>query len=275
MRKVSTTKVPAGVFLLILLLGIAWGANAYNEAQRKKNPPKPKEYIGSVSGSTVKGNGNGLVLYFQNINGIDVGTQTSCPSGWTEAIDGYGPHYIGVLAYDFYTDGSGGTGGGFIVPGGPPPPPPTGTPTGTPPATPGGDNPDDPPTTPSGGGGGGGEEEPEIPSAPPITPGPDPNDTPEKALERYNKEQAAKGGGVSFWQSLVSEVYAAGYTNYFLTDVAFGSDDVCSLTSLHVVPVFQISQNFLEETTHMYSDACSIDPNTGIVTCNRCKVCRK
>lgn len=96
-------------------------------------PPK-EESSAPVVLAQVAGNGgteNLSVLYYRTANGqpVNVSNPPTCPSGWTQALDGYGPHYIALINYDWLSGGTGGTGGGWGRPDDPPtiiiPPPPT------------------------------------------------------------------------------------------------------------------------------------------------------
>lgn len=269
------------VLLVILLTLLAQGIVWYEEKRNEGKPEMPKEFIGSVSGSTFKGNGNGLTIYFKSSDGTDYGTQTSCPAGWTEVLDGYGPHYVGLLAYDWFDDGTGGTGGGFLPGGGVPPGGP-GLPPNSP--IPGDPPPPDDPDPPNPGDGDvppPDSREPTDPDPPEdpepaITPGPDADETVDELNDRLNKEgQEQTGTTGSLWGQLINTSYAVN-VSYYLTDIGFGSDDLCTLSSLVVVPMMQISQNqTATRESHRYSDACSVHPTTGTITCNRCKICRK
>ncbi len=89
-----------------------------------------KAYVDAQGGGGGGGTGGGsLAIYYRTVNGVPQGgPMPTCPSGWTQTLQGYGPHYIAVVAYDWLQGGTGGTGGGF---GGTPPyadppqPPPT------------------------------------------------------------------------------------------------------------------------------------------------------
>lgn len=67
--------------------------------------------------------GGSLVLFYKTLSNLPP-SPPSCPNGYTPlSWTGYGPHYLGILGYDWYMNGSGGSGGGF---GGTPPPVPDG-----------------------------------------------------------------------------------------------------------------------------------------------------
>lgn len=230
----------------------------------------------------VTGNGEGInsmVLYFKTVNGVALGDST-CPAGWTSAMKGFGPHYVGVIGFD-WQDESGDDLWGYI-PGRPsttterepkdPPPPPE--PEG--PTTGGGST---PPEDGGGEGGDGGEDKPEKPQPDNITPGPGPYDKDDSPpvpgpgkgpddlpfLLKDNKAFA-----------LIPRARAQAVGNYFITAVGIGSDSVCSDSNNHVVPVQTIYNNGLQPVRdRMYSMACYTDPQSGITECNRCRICVK
>jgi hypothetical protein len=105
-----------------------------------------KGYVLAQTGGVTVGAGS-IVLYYKTLNGTPVGPIPSCPAGWTyQHSNWYGPHYIGVISYDYFYNGSGGSGGGF-----------GGTAPYNPPTGPGvtvGGPPPDPPPAPGGGTGG-------------------------------------------------------------------------------------------------------------------------
>ena len=225
-----------------------------------------------VLAQSVVGQGDALTLFFKDSNGVDQGSQITCPTGWRVALDGYGPHYIGVLAYDWLQGGSGGTGGGFLQPPSGPPPP-----TGPPPTTGGGipeplprpvpsgppeEPPPPPPSPPKNGG---------PPPGPAVTPGPNPNQTPDEA----QKENQKKHPSGFLWPNILNTAFAQNTVTYILRAIGIGSDSVCSATNLTVVSVWQVSQNTPSKSSDLYADACSTHPITGAVTCNRCMVCVK
>jgi hypothetical protein len=90
-----------------------------------------KGFLLAQTGGVTTGAGS-VVLYYKTTqigSGPVTGTAPSCPTGWTYQQSGYGPHYIGVISYDYLNGGTGGTGGGFgsaapDTTATPPPPPP-------------------------------------------------------------------------------------------------------------------------------------------------------
>ncbi len=90
-------------------------------------------YVNGRVGAAGGGSGAGsVVLYYKTLNGTAVGGIPQCPTGWTfKHDDWYGPHYLGMLAYDWSYNGTaggfGGGGGAYGNPNqaGPPPNPPT------------------------------------------------------------------------------------------------------------------------------------------------------
>jgi len=79
-----------------------------------------QDYVSAQGGG---GGGGSVVLYYKTVDGIVAGGAPTCPTDWTEEYSGYGPHYLGLLAYDWFNGGSGGTGGGFSDEGNPDAPP--------------------------------------------------------------------------------------------------------------------------------------------------------
>ncbi len=174
------------------------------------------------------------------------GTAAACPSGWTTALHGYGPHYIGITTYGLLVSGveqgwtdpwwyPGDPGGSYSGPGGevppdsgdpadPPPPPEPGTPHGG-----GGNN----------GGGGVDGGEPADPPPPPEPPGPEtpgggypepPTGAPGGGNETFlptTKKNFAVSQKKNTWRLIkvaLAQTLPTGQ-EYFTKDVAIGSDD--------------------------------------------------
>lgn len=78
-----------------------------------------KGYVDAALGG---GGGDSLILYYRTDSGNPT-PAPSCPTDYSELFTGYGPHYLGVLNYDWYSSGSGGSGGGFPAGGTSSPPP--------------------------------------------------------------------------------------------------------------------------------------------------------
>lgn len=240
-------------------------------------PPVPSFYQDIKAEVTGNGEGiNSMVLYFKTVNGVALGDST-CPAGWTSAMKGFGPHYVGVIGYD-WQDENGDDWWGYIPwrpattttsttrePSDPPPPPEPGGPTtggGSPP-------PED----------GGGEDKPEKPQPDNITPGPGPYDkdnsppVPGPGKGPDDLPSLLKGNKAF---ALIPRARAQAVGNYFITAVGIGSDSVCSDSNNHVVPVQTIYNNGLQPVRdRMYSMACYTDPQSGITECNRCRICVK
>lgn len=212
-----------------------------------------------------------MVIYFKEIDGAGVGN-TSCPAGWSEALYGYGPHYLGLVNYDWKYETTGG--GGFNGGGGQPTPPtiPIG-----PPAIPGGGHaPPGGPGGAGGGGGGGGGGGPGGPGGGGAPNGPSGPTTPPGG----GGEPPPPPGGGSGSQTYdlfqwISTAYAQEATNYYIKDVAIGSDSVCSQSKYAVAPFETIYKNALYgKTVRLYSEACFVNASSS-EECNRCRVCYK
>ncbi len=250
------------------------------------------------------GGAGSLVRYFQEIDGTPTTLleNVTCPSGWTEALNGYGPHYIGVLAYNTIQDGIvygfNGFDDFFYPPGGPPthepsdpPPPPEpggpqvpgGEPPGGP-STPSGDPPI-PPTEPG---------EPYYPPeggpyAPPDYGPPEPGGVPSEGPPNEGNLPAPPSNPGAYMvprnykkitkiQNLIfpvahAQINTPGYT---IDAVAIGSDSVCSQSWKSVVSSSEMYNNGLDSNIfRLYSHACYTSSVTGATTCNRCRVCVK
>jgi hypothetical protein len=63
---------------------------------------------------------------------------------------------------------------------------------------------------------------------------------------------------------------------YFVKDLAIGSDSVCSDSENVIVPFEKIYTNMTTpKTWSAESSACFTNATTGIKVCNRCRVCVK
>lgn len=58
--------------------------------------------------------GGSVVIYYRTISNVPAAIP-SCPAGWNQSpvYTGYGPHYIGVFAHDWFNQNVAGNGGGF------------------------------------------------------------------------------------------------------------------------------------------------------------------
>lgn len=256
--------------------------------------PKAKVYA-QVAGNG-GANSNVLITYYQEhttaAGVVTGGSQASCPSGWTQMFNGYGPHYIGLIINDWVQYGVEGSGGfdwwtppppDGIPPTGrdpqdppppddPPPPPPPGD--DDPPPPPDNPPPQDPPAEPT----------PEPPGPDNITPGPDPyeKDTsppvpgPGKGPEDlpYRLEQ---GNSIAnLFKGAISTASAQSLQRIITRGVVIGSDSVCSKSVRTVVPTNTIYNNGIQPSrVRLYSEACFVDPTTNDTYCNRCYICYK
>jgi hypothetical protein len=221
------------------------------------------------------------------------GAAAACPSGWTTAVHGYGPHYIGITTYGLLVGGveqgwtdpwwyPGDPGGSYRGPGGevpedtddepPEDEPRPGEPRDPPPGGGGGEEPEDPPPPPEGGG--------------PITPGGgyDPPPPTEEApnggesASLRSRKKIVDNADKNVWR-LVRVAHAQSLPagqEYFVKDMAIGSDSVCSDSENAIVPFEKIYNNMTTpKTWSAESSACFTDASTGIKVCNRCYVCVK
>jgi hypothetical protein len=82
------------------------------------------DYLQTQISAAGAGSGGSVVLFYKTVNGVSTST-VNCPTNWTEEYRGYGPHFMGILNYDWqytsngatYEGGFGGTG----MAGNPPP----------------------------------------------------------------------------------------------------------------------------------------------------------
>ena len=143
----NPTQNPPGGSGLLTALGTNLGVNATNPSttltvggeisvsnNKIRNLTAPTNsddavnlgYLNNVLAAGGPGSGGGsLVVYGKSVGGAVVGGDLTCPSGWNPVMTGYGPHFLGVFAYDWYQNGTGGTGGGFASGGSTPAPPPS------------------------------------------------------------------------------------------------------------------------------------------------------
>jgi len=276
MSRVQTRLVLlGGLAILAMLVGPSDLASTHIPQERIL--PQQEDWENAVSAQSIAGNGDALTIYFRSVDGVDQGAVQSCPSGWTEVVDGYGPHYIATILYEWFQNGTGGTGGGHAPGDGDG----DGDGDGGPDTTPGGEPGPGGPTTPGGGGGDGdgdGDGGPDLPDD--ITPGggPDPLN-PEPPVPGPGWEPGAPwpGDPAAFWEKLlgINKAYAQLPNSLYVRDVDIGSDSVCANTNQLVVPMQGVYQSNIWPVTALYSDACQVDPVTATVTCNRCKVCVK
>lgn len=219
------------------------------------------------------------IFYHTNSAGIpDPGQLSTCPSGWSTyewspgVNEGYGPHYIGILVYDWYIDGWILGGGGYRGPGSEDPP--GARPPGDPP-------PGDPVSTPEPGGADGPENP--IPRGGEITPPPFTAggeiyqgllDTTPLLNPQYASSEKMGSKNILSWLSLVKTAQAEETINSQQTthirSVAIGSDSVCSQSRDHIVPFYRTYNNVnTPGYFSLNSEACDVNG------CNRCKVCYK
>lgn len=224
--------------------------------------PYAVQYLSAVNAQIggFGGAGGPLAMFFSEINGVEA-PNASCPSGWTEALHGYGPHYLGLLSY--YPIAANGNPMGFGPSQPPFPPPPLPPPTGG-----GGPSPGNPvtigPITP-----GPGEPINEYNGGPVITPH---GDDPLPPLPPGSNPR-----GVFLWPRIVPIALAQTIPpTYVLDDTAIGSDSTCSISSSAVAPFAVIYNGQVwPPVLRLYSDACFTDTTTSVTTCNRCRVCYK
>jgi len=67
-----------------------------------------RDYVDAQSAA-----GGGSVALYYKTDSQNPQPDPQCPADWSEVYRGYGPHYIGVIAYDWLLNGTGGSGGGF------------------------------------------------------------------------------------------------------------------------------------------------------------------
>jgi hypothetical protein len=108
----SMFKIGLRIAFLALLLIIAWDVRGFQ--------PATVDQSLIVINAQVAGNGGGqdsAVLYYRTHDGTAVGGAPSCSqlgTGWEQfGPIGYGPHYLGIVGYDWTNFGSGGVGGGW------------------------------------------------------------------------------------------------------------------------------------------------------------------
>jgi hypothetical protein len=266
-------------------------------------PPKSDSVVYAQTAGFGGGSGM-LVTHYKEVTppgGTAVGGNAAlCPSGWTTVLEGYGPHYIGVITYGLLTNGTeqgwydwwwypGDPGGSYKGPNSEDPPesrPPEDPP---PPAEPPPPDPFPPPDPPIP------QRTYEDPPPPPEAPGPITPSGPDAPSKPGNDPAGAKP--VTFWasqffvdaetgrvknkitSSLINEARAQVLLpgqEYFTKDIAIGSDSVCSDSENVIVPFSKMYTNILTPVTwSAESSACFTDSTSGIKTCNRCRVCIK
>lgn len=272
-----------------------------------------------AQGQSMQGGKNQLTIFYKTINDIATHggyatTTPSCPSGWSTFVDGYGPHYIGMFAYDW--NGSNG-GGGFSGwyppfpgdPGGsyspgrepedPPPPPEPGgggiPPDEGPPPTTGG--PGGGPTTPGGGYYPGEDVPPPYPG--PVGPdgeplggeegGPGPQFGPEGPRpwlpgdlpSGERPETPTRAGGTQ--GSSLHKSNIASLLDVFLKKATAQQPYVYELSSLDLEgsSICSTSQRVVVDTRQMYQNGYTTSPQSLFAdacystNCNRCLICTK
>lgn len=244
-----------------------------------------------AQGQSTQGGSNSLIMFTKEVGGVPE-DPIACPTGWTEVVYGYGPHYIALFNYDWLNLGGWDSFGFWWVP---PPPTGGGVPTGGGAPPPDSRDPTDPPPPP--------EPEP-VPTpggGPPIPGEEDQEGNPLDPEDRVSNggdggppwSNGADGRGGDqqgsppegsliqrksfvlgdFFSGLIKTAQAQVAYTYILKDVAIGSDSICSFNSLAVIDEQNLYRNNAYGTvvpkTVTFADACTA------TECNRCRICVK